>query len=82
MYAPNRAKCGNTSMTDRTTPPDNTSPATIVTNDQTDLMWSEPVPKLSSPHRDSTPESIRLPKYFQPVGTSYTDRPFSAATLQ
>ena len=27
-------------------------------------------PKLSSPHKDNRPASIRLPKYFQPVGTS------------
>lgn len=36
-------------------------------------MWvpHSPVPKLSSPHRDSLPASIRLPKNFQPVGVSY-----------
>ena len=45
-------------------------------------MWSEPVPKLSSPHRDSFPASIRLPKYFHPVGTSYSDKPFASATLK
>lgn len=32
-------------------------------------IWSEPVPKLSSPHIDSLPSSIRFPKNFQPVGT-------------
>lgn len=32
-------------------------------------MWSEPVPKLSSPQIDKFPASIRFPKYFQPVGT-------------
>lgn len=32
-------------------------------------MWSEPVPKLSSPQTDKFPASIRFPKNFQPVGT-------------
>ena len=32
--------------------------------------WSELVPKLSSPHTEHRPSSMRLPKNFQPVGTS------------
>lgn len=32
-------------------------------------MWSEPVPKLSSPQIDKLPASMRFPKNFQPVGT-------------
>lgn len=32
-------------------------------------MWSDPVPKLSSPQIDNTPASIKFPKNFQPVGT-------------
>ena len=28
------------------------------------LTWSEPVPKLSSPHSEQRPSSIRLPKNF------------------
>lgn len=32
-------------------------------------MWSEPVPKLSSPQIDNFPASIRFPKNFHPVGT-------------
>lgn len=35
-------------------------------------MWSEPVPKLSSPQMDNFPASIRFPKNFQPVGTWMT----------
>ena len=31
------------------------------------LIWSDPVPKLSSPHRAMRPASNRLPKNFQPV---------------
>lgn len=34
------------------------------------LTWSEPVPKLSSPHSEQRLSSMRLPKNFQPVGTS------------
>lgn len=45
------------------------------------LIWSEPVPKLSSPHKDSRPASIRLPKNFQPVGTSNISFPLFLATL-
>jgi len=44
-------------------------------------MWSEPVPKLSSPHSDIRPESIRLPKNFQPVGVTKSSFPFAWATL-
>lgn len=33
-------------------------------------MWDEPVPKLSSPQMERRPASMRLPKNFQPVGTS------------
>jgi len=46
-----------------------------------DLIWSEPVPKLSSPHNESRPASMRLPKNFQPVGTSNISLPSSLATL-
>lgn len=41
-----------------------------------------PVPKLSSPHKDSLPASIRFPKNFQPVGVSYNSILFALATLQ
>lgn len=34
-------------------------------------MSDLPVPKLSSPHRDSLFASIKFPKNFQPVGVSY-----------
>ena len=34
------------------------------------LTWSDPVPKLSSPHKFIKPASIRFPKNFQPVGVS------------
>ena len=43
-------------------------------------IWSEPVPKLSSPHIDNFPASIRLPKNFQPVGTSKNGRLSFSAT--
>lgn len=36
------------------------------------LTHKLPVPKLSSPHRESLPSSIRFPKNFQPVGVSYS----------
>jgi hypothetical protein len=60
-------------------------------------MWSEPVPKDSSPQMESRPASIRLPKNFpgcqlvhlaqkvysslHPVGTSKHSRPLSLATI-
>lgn len=39
-------------------------------------------PKLSSPHNDRRPASIKLPKYFQPVGTSNISFFNFAATLK
>lgn len=48
----------------------------------TNLMWSDPVPKLSSPQSESRPASIRLPKNFHPVGTSNISTPLSLATLK
>jgi hypothetical protein len=42
--------------------------------------WSEPVPKLSSPHRVMRPASSRLPKNFQPVGVSKQSTPSASAT--
>ena len=44
-------------------------------------IWSEPVPKLSSPHSDIRPASIRLPKNFQPVGVTKHSFCFAWATL-
>lgn len=41
-----------------------------------------PVPKLSSPQREQRPESIRFPKYLQPVGVSYSASFMALATLQ
>lgn len=41
-----------------------------------------PVPKLSSPHRDSLFASIKFPKNFQPVGVSYKAIFVAWATLQ
>lgn len=43
-------------------------------------MWSEPVPKDSSPQMDSLPASIKFPKNFHPVGTSKYSMPFFCAT--
>mmetsp|Transcript_4179 Transcript_4179/g.15319 ORF Transcript_4179/g.15319 Transcript_4179/m.15319 type:complete len:205 (-) Transcript_4179:767-1381(-) len=43
-------------------------------------MWSEPVPKLSSPQMLRRPASIRLPKNFHPVGVSKHSTPAFAAT--
>ena len=40
-------------------------------------MWSEPVPKLSSPQIDNFPASMRFPKNFQPVGTWTQDKRLS-----
>lgn len=45
-------------------------------------MWLEPVPNDSSPHKQSLSASIKLPKYFQPVGVSKISFFFAAATLQ
>ena len=45
-------------------------------------MWSDPVPKLSSPQRDKRPASIRLPKNFHPVGTSKQFWFLALATLE
>lgn len=50
-------------------------------SEKTDRIWSEPVPKLSSPHNDKRPASIRLPKNFHPVGTSKNSLPIFEATL-
>jgi hypothetical protein len=33
-------------------------------------MWSEPVPKDSSPQMESRPASIKFPKNFHPAGLS------------
>lgn len=41
-----------------------------------------PVPKLSSPQRDSLLASIKFPKNFQPVGVSYKAIFVALATLQ
>lgn len=41
-----------------------------------------PAPKLSSPHKDSLPPSIRLPKKFHPGGVSYSSILVAFATLQ
>lgn len=41
-----------------------------------------PVPKLSSPHNESLPASIRFPKNFQPVGVSYSCICRALATLE
>lgn len=41
-----------------------------------------PVPKLSSPHSESLPASIRFPKNFQPVGVSYSCICRALATLE
>lgn len=41
-----------------------------------------PVPKLSSPHRESLPASIKFPKNFQPVGVSYRSICSVLATLK
>lgn len=41
-----------------------------------------PVPKLSSPHSESFPASIRFPKNFQPVGVSYSCICRALATLE
>ena len=43
-------------------------------------MWSEPVPKDSSPQMDRRPASMRLPKNFQPVGVSKHSTPILVAT--
>lgn len=43
-------------------------------------MWSLPVPKDSSPQTLHMPASMRLPKYFQPVGVSKNLMPSSLAT--
>ena len=51
-------------------------------NESMYLMWSDPVPKLSSPHKDKRPASIKFPKNFQPVGTSKNSLPEAAATLK
>jgi hypothetical protein len=53
-----------------------------LTCSSTNLIWSDPVPKLSSPHSDKRPASIRFPKNFHPVGTSNISMRLSAATLQ
>lgn len=45
------------------------------------LIWSEPVPKLSSPQREIQPASIKLPKNFHPVGVSKHFWCFARATL-
>ena len=45
-------------------------------------MWSDPCPKLSSPHNDNRLASIKFPKNFQPVGTSNISKPLALATLQ
>lgn len=37
-------------------------------------MWSEPVPKLSSPQIDKRPASIKLPKNFHPVEAGLKER--------
>mmetsp|Transcript_2328 Transcript_2328/g.8215 ORF Transcript_2328/g.8215 Transcript_2328/m.8215 type:complete len:206 (-) Transcript_2328:239-856(-) len=42
--------------------------------------WSLPVPKLSSPHTEHLPASIRFPKYFHPVGVSKHSTPSFSAT--
>lgn len=39
-------------------------------------------PKLSSPQSDRRPASIKLPKNFQPVGTSKSSLPHFFATLR
>lgn len=47
--------------------------------------WHEgnlPVPKLSSPQRDSLLASIKFPKNFQPVGVSYKATFVAFATLE
>ncbi len=44
--------------------------------------WSEPVPNDSSPHSEQRPASMRLPKNFQPVGTSKHSSFFASATLR
>mmetsp|Transcript_32448 Transcript_32448/g.45225 ORF Transcript_32448/g.45225 Transcript_32448/m.45225 type:complete len:227 (-) Transcript_32448:268-948(-) len=43
-------------------------------------IWSEPVPKDSSPQIESSFASMRFPKYFHPVGTSWSLIFFSFAT--
>lgn len=46
------------------------------------LIWLDPVPKLSSPHKEIFPASIKFPKNFHPVGTSNLfSIPSLAATL-
>lgn len=47
-------------------------------------LWvnNVPVPKLSSPQREQRPESIRFPKYLQPVGVSYSASFMALATLR
>ena len=44
------------------------------------IMWSDPVPALSSPHIVAMPASSKLPKNFQPVGVSYMPIPSFSAT--
>lgn len=45
-------------------------------------IFHSPVPKLSSPHSESLPASIRFPKNFQPVGVSYSCIFRALATLE
>lgn len=45
------------------------------------LMWLDPVPKLSSPHKLISPASIKLPKNFHPVGVSNNYKLFLIVTL-
>lgn len=46
------------------------------------LQPSLPVPKLSSPHREHRPESIRFEKNLHPAGVSYTGTFIDLATLK
>lgn len=48
----------------------------------TSTRQSLPVPKLSSPHREHRPESIRFEKNLHPAGVSYTGTFINLATLK
>ena len=56
--------------------------ASTAHNPSFSLIWSLPVPKLSSPQRESREASMRFPKNFQPVGTSKNSNPSASATLE
>lgn len=54
----------------------------IVVSNPVSCGEAVPAPKLSSPHKDSLPASIRLPKKFHPGGVSYNSIFVAFATLQ